>query len=117
MNRLLQTNPPPAQRCLDLTAQHTDSRAVVRHAFASTLATALLWGPQRILLYHDVYVPLLSEKHPAAFMAPAPQVWAEIWPQVSPFVERAFAGEAFALAGQRFVIARNEPIEDAWFSL
>jgi PAS domain S-box-containing protein len=117
MHRLVQAEPPLADRFFALTAQHTELRAIVRHALESTLATAILWGPERILLYNDVYIQFLSQKHPAAFMTPARQVWAEIWPQVSPFVDRAFAGEAFCLTGQRFVIARDERMEEAWFSV
>jgi signal transduction histidine kinase len=37
------------------------------------------WGPSRINIYNDAYVPMLGARHPAAFGRPAQETWADIW--------------------------------------
>src|ERR1700678_2570853 len=35
------------------------------------------WGPERIWLYNDPFIPILGRKHPHALGRPSMEVWAE----------------------------------------
>ncbi|KAG0234382.1 hypothetical protein BGW41_001161 [Actinomortierella wolfii] len=40
---------------------------------------AIYWGEECILIYNDVWRPILKQKHPLSLGAPGPTVWSEIW--------------------------------------
>ncbi|WP_158307825.1 hybrid sensor histidine kinase/response regulator [Ramlibacter tataouinensis] len=82
----------------------------------SKQAMSVVWGDERILLYNDAYLPFLQEKHPAAFGQPLEQVWAEIWPQIGPLVDRARSGEAFQIDDMPLVLQRNGKRDPGWFT-
>lgn len=63
-------------------------RTVVNILLSSRYAMWMAWGPELTMLYNDAYEPTLGIKHPWALGTPAKQVWAEIWPDVSPRIER-----------------------------
>ena len=70
-------------------------RAVVAMMTSSRFAMWMGWGPDLAFLYNDAYAPTLGVKHGWALGRPAREVWAEIWPDVGPRVERVLAtGEA-----------------------
>ncbi|HEV7255871.1 MAG TPA: ATP-binding protein [Mesorhizobium sp.] len=52
------------------------------------------WGPELGFLYNDPYAEILGAKHPAALGRRFAEVWAEIWTDIAPLVERALAGQA-----------------------
>ena len=54
----------------------------------------IAWGPERILLYNDRYVPLLGKKHPGALGRPFNEAWSEILDDIAPIMDRAAACEA-----------------------
>lgn len=54
----------------------------------------VFWGPKLIKIYNDAYRPITGDKHPWALGRAAPEVWPEIWDDISPLVERALQGEA-----------------------
>jgi hypothetical protein len=63
---------------------------VVSSAFPMFVA----WGPDLRFLYNDAYATILGAKHPAAFGAPFQHVWAEIWPDLVPIVDRALSNKS-----------------------
>lgn len=58
---------------------------------------AVWWGRELLQLYNDAYRVLLNDKHPAAFLAPASQVWASVWNLIGPTVQRVQEGAPAAL--------------------
>ncbi len=71
-------------------------RAMVRIMLTSRFAIWLGWGPELTFLYNDAYRTMtLGSKHPAVLGRPTREVWAEIWPQIGPRIERVLStGEA-----------------------
>jgi signal transduction histidine kinase len=64
-------------------------RTAVRIVLTSRFAMWMGWGKELTFLYNDAYASMtLGSKHPWALGRPAHEVWAEIWPQLEPRVER-----------------------------
>jgi len=59
-------------------------RTAVDIVLGSRFPMTILWGPQRIQLYNDGYIPIFGSKHPASLGRPAHESWAEIWDIVDP---------------------------------
>jgi len=58
----------------------------------------ILWGPERIQLYNDVYVPIAAERHPAALGRTAAENWNEAYDHfLGPIFDRVFGGETVAV--------------------
>lgn len=74
------------------------------------------WGPDLIFFYNDAYAPFLGARHPAAMGMPMAKVWAEVWPDLLPLIERAMAGEATWSEDQHLVMTRNGYEEDTWWT-
>jgi hypothetical protein len=71
-------------------------RAIVRIMLTSRFAIWLGWGRELTFLYNDAYRAMtLGAKHPGVLGRPTREVWAEIWPQIGPRLEKVLAtGEA-----------------------
>ncbi len=71
-------------------------RAIVRVMLTSRFAIWLGWGSELTFLYNDAYRAMtLGAKHPGVLGRPTREVWAEIWPQIGPRLEKVLAtGEA-----------------------
>jgi signal transduction histidine kinase/DNA-binding response OmpR family regulator len=71
-------------------------RTAVRILLTSRYAMWLGWGDRLGFLYNDAYATqTLGKKHPRALGRPAEEVWAEIWPEVSPRIQTVLTkGEA-----------------------
>jgi len=52
------------------------------------------WGPDLRFLYNDAYAIMLGAKHPQALAQPFQQVWAEIWPDLVPIIDRALSNKS-----------------------
>ncbi len=82
---------------------------------ASRFPQALFWGPELIALYNDAFVPILGDKGDALGQ-PLSETWREVWDQVSPFVDAAFAGQAIYLEDFPLVVERGGRPERATFT-
>jgi PAS domain S-box-containing protein len=91
-------------------------RTVVSLILISPLPMFLLWGEQRVCLYNDGYIPILGKRHPAALAAPFQHVWPEIWDEISPLIDRAYAGTATFFENLPLLIERNGFQEQAYFT-
>jgi signal transduction histidine kinase/DNA-binding response OmpR family regulator len=71
-------------------------RTIVRILLTSRYSMWMGWGPQLAFLYNDAYAhDTLGAKHPWALGRPAREVWAEIWDQIGPRLDRVVTrGEA-----------------------
>jgi PAS domain S-box-containing protein len=90
-------------------------RTVLELMLHSNAAMFLAWGPERIFLYNDAYLPVLGAKHPQALARPMALSWSEVWEEVGPLLARTFDGESLHFTRYPFTILRNGGLERAWF--
>jgi hypothetical protein len=69
-------------------------RSVVGLLLGSKFPMFVAWGEELSFLYNDAYTEILGAKHPRALGARFHDIWAEIWPDISPLIDAALAGEA-----------------------
>ncbi|MES3082930.1 hybrid sensor histidine kinase/response regulator [Sphingomonas faeni] len=91
-------------------------RSIVSLMLASKFAMCLAWGPELGFLYNDHYARILHDKHPAALGDRLPDIWAELWPDISPLVDKALAGEASFFENLPLVTNRKGYDERTWFT-
>src|SRR3712207_3685649 len=82
-------------------------RTTVSLLLNSRFPMFVAWGPDLVLLYNDDYAPILGAKHPNALGRPFSEVWAEIWIDIRPFVDRALRGEATFHEDLRLTVRRR----------
>jgi PAS domain S-box-containing protein len=76
----------------------------------------LAWGRELRFLYNDAYMDVLGGKHPAALGHAFEDIWAEIWSDIHPLVERALAGEATYWENLPLLMTRKGYEEQTWFT-
>lgn len=78
----------------------------------------LWWGEEMIQFYNDAYRPSLGNegKHPTALGGKALDTWQEIWPVISPLIDRVKNGEATWSEDQFIPIYRNGALEDVYWT-
>jgi two-component sensor histidine kinase len=81
-------------------------RTMVGAILNSAFPQCLLWGPQRISIHNDAFLPILGKK-PRALGQPFEQVWAEAWPRIEALVERAYAGESTFVEDYPLMVERH----------
>jgi signal transduction histidine kinase len=71
-------------------------RTVVKILLTSRYAMWMGWGPDLSFFYNDAYGAMtLGAKHPWALGRPSREVWAEIWAQIGPRIDKVLTkGEA-----------------------
>ena len=71
-------------------------KTIVRVMLASRFAMWMGWGPDLTFLYNDAYAGMtLGKKHPWAFGKRSREVWAEIWDDIGPRLQKVLdTGEA-----------------------
>jgi len=90
-------------------------RTVLELMLNSNTAMFLVWGAERTFVYNDAYLPVLGAKHPRALARPMEESWGEVWNEVAPLLDRAFAGESLHFTRHPFSIMRHGGMEQAWF--
>lgn len=90
-------------------------RTMVGAILDSAFPQCLLWGPRRIIVHNDAFLPILGNK-PPAIGRPFDEVWAEVWHIIGPLVERAYAGEPTFIEDYALVIQRAGRPEQAHFT-
>jgi PAS domain S-box-containing protein len=76
----------------------------------------LAWGPELRFIYNDGYAEILGGKHPAALGHAFEDIWAEIWGDIEPIVDRAIAGEASFYEDLPLTLTRRGYPEETWFT-
>ena len=69
-------------------------RTVVSLLLQSQFPMFVAWGEHLGFLYNDPYAEILGTKHPRALGRRFYDIWSEIWPDISPLIDAAMAGEA-----------------------
>ncbi len=91
-------------------------RTLVGVMLAAHQPMFIAWGPERILLYNDAYIPVLGGKHPAALGRPFFDVWAEVREDLVPLFDRVFRGEPVHMDDIALVLNRHGTPEEAHFA-
>ncbi|WP_165390838.1 PAS domain-containing hybrid sensor histidine kinase/response regulator [Pseudoduganella lutea] len=91
-------------------------RTVVGLMLNSAFPMFAAWGPELAFLYNDAYVDVLGRKHPHALGKPFREVWADIWHDISPIVDKAMAGRASYHENLPLTMHRNGYDEETWFT-
>lgn len=106
-----------SQNPLGWPAAWPDELAVlVGIVLASPQPMFIVWGPERITLYNDAYVPIAGKRHPAGMGQPIERMWFDIWDDVGPMVAAAFRGVGTAMDELRLTMHRNGYPETAHFA-
>jgi two-component sensor histidine kinase len=90
-------------------------KTAVNFILQSRFPKAVVWGPGLVTIYNDAFRPILGDK-PEALGRSFADVWAEVWDEIGPIAERAFAGEATFIEDFPLVIDRTGRPEQAWFT-
>jgi PAS domain S-box-containing protein len=90
-------------------------RTAVGMVLASRFPACIVWGPGLVSIHNDAFRPILGAK-PDALGRPFNEIWSEVWEEVGPIAERAFAGEATFVENLPLTVERNGYPEEAAFT-
>jgi signal transduction histidine kinase len=91
-------------------------RAVVGLLLQSRFPMFVAWGEALGFLYNDPYAEILGAKHPRALGSRFYDIWLEIWPDISPLIDAAMAGQATFREDLPLVMNRKGYDEQTWFT-
>lgn len=91
-------------------------RSVVGLMLSSKFPMFVAWGKDLGFLYNDPYIEVLGGKHPRALGRRFYDIWSEIWPDISPLIDVAMAGEATYRENLPLLMNRNGQDEQTWFT-
>ena len=91
-------------------------RTVVALLLQSRFPMFVAWGEALGFLYNDPYAEILGAKHPRALGGRFHQIWAEIWPDISPLIDAAMSGHATYREDLPLVMNRKGYDEQTWFT-
>jgi PAS domain S-box-containing protein len=91
-------------------------RTTVDLMLASQFPMFVAWGPQRCLIYNDAYSRVLGKKHPRALGMPFKLAWTDIWDEVGPIADRAFANQPSYFQDLPIQMERNGYPELTYFT-
>lgn len=76
-------------------ADWSDSlRTAVNIAINSMHPTCIAWGTALTTIYNDAFRSLLGSRNAGKLGLPLQELWAEVWPAVSPMIEAALQGQS-----------------------
>ncbi|MGX4641897.1 ATP-binding protein [Massilia sp. SYSU DXS3249] len=78
-----------------------------RMALNSSFPMFVAWGADLRFLYNDAYAVIMGAKHPAGFGQPFQQVWAEIWDDLVPIIDRALSDKSAFFEDLPLVVQRQ----------
>lgn len=93
----------------------SEQRAAVAFVLDNRFPCALVWGPSLVTIYNDGFRPILGEK-PEALGRSFAEIWSEVWEEIRPIAERAFAGESTFVEDIELTVMRRGSPEQAWFT-
>ncbi len=91
-------------------------KTVVGLMLGSKFPMFIAWGRELNFLYNDAYIDVLGAKHPSAMGRPFAAVWAEIWDEVRPLIDRALQGDATYHENLPLRMRRRGYDEQTWFT-
>src|SRR6476620_9945908 len=91
-------------------------RTVVALLLHSRFPMFVAWGKDLGFLYNDPYAEILGAKHPRALGRRFSDIWSEIWPDISPLIDAAMAGQATYREDLPLLMNRKGYDEQTWFT-
>jgi signal transduction histidine kinase len=91
-------------------------RSVVGLLLQSQFPMFVAWGDELGFVYNDPYAEILGAKHPRALGRRFYDIWSEIWPDISPLIDVAMAGQATYREDLPLVMNRRGYDEQTWFT-
>ena len=91
-------------------------RAVVALMLQSRFPMFVAWGRDLGFLYNGPYTEVLGAKHPRALGRRFYDIWSEIWPDISPLIDAAMAGQATYHEDLPLLMNRKGYDEQTWFT-
>ncbi|GJH12778.1 PAS domain-containing protein [Caballeronia novacaledonica] len=88
----------------------------VRMVLSSAFPMFVAWGPELGFLYNDAYAVIMGDKHPRALGQRFQDIWAEIWPDIAPIVDRALSDRAAYFEDLPLTVKRRENPEQGFFT-
>lgn len=75
------------------------------------------WGKELIKLYNDPYIDIVRGKHPWALGKPASVVWADIWHDIDPMLQKVMLkNEGTYVEEQLLIMERNGYPEEVYYT-
>ncbi|HEY0744821.1 MAG TPA: ATP-binding protein [Chryseosolibacter sp.] len=75
------------------------------------------WGNDLIKLYNDPYISIVKGKHPWALGKPASVVWADIWQDIAPMLQKVmYKNEGTYVEEQLLIMERNGYPEETYYT-
>jgi PAS domain S-box-containing protein len=90
-------------------------KVLVELILASKQPMFIVWGPERLWLHNDAFIPIAGQRHPGAIGECASDVWPDLWPEMRSFIDQVFGGEPVQMTGFTARLERNGTSEDAHF--
>ena len=91
-------------------------RTLVAVMLGSKQPMFVAWGAECRMLYNDGYAEILARKHPAALGRPLLEVWSEVYDDLAPIVEQAYAGESVHMDDITLMMERHGYQEETHFA-
>ncbi|MEP9402203.1 ATP-binding protein [Sphingomonas silueang] len=91
-------------------------RALLAMMLACPTPMFLAWGPDLHCFYNDAYRPILGHRVDKALGERFDVVWANIWDELVPLVERTLAGGSFVATDMKLDLQRTGEPEESWWS-
>ncbi|GAB3470575.1 hypothetical protein GCM10027321_41120 [Massilia terrae] len=115
--RLLRTKDWSATRLGPMDQWPQSLRTSLSICVACRFPILVWWGPDRIMLYNDEYIPVLGSKHPAAMGGVGRDVWGDVWPVVGPMLDSVnSSGQAVKAEDLLLLMNRHGYDEETYFS-
>jgi PAS domain S-box-containing protein len=83
---------------------------------SSAFPMFVAWGPDLGFLYNDAYAVIMGEKHPGALGGRFQQIWAEIWPDIAPIIDRALSNRSAYFEDLPLTVLRRGYPEQCFFT-
>jgi len=84
---------------------------------ADSRAACVYWGPHRVAIYNEAFVPLAGKTHPTLMGSTFQEGFPEIWHHIQPvFSQAEISGWASVLNEMEMFVERNGFLEEAFFS-
>ncbi|RUW89929.1 sensor histidine kinase [Mesorhizobium sp. M7A.F.Ca.US.010.02.1.1] len=90
-------------------------KTVVGITLNAKFPKCIVWGPNLITIHNDAFRPILGTKPPALGRS-FRDVWSEVWAEIGPIADRAYAGEATFIEDFPLIIDRYGYPEQAYFT-
>ncbi|GAA6054361.1 hypothetical protein JCM3770_003336 [Rhodotorula araucariae] len=93
MGRRIRTHPWHETPLGAITGWQPELKTMVASILASPFRECILWGPDMIIVYNDLYIETAGDKHPGLLGVPARDGWREIWDGLNSIATRTLTGE------------------------